>query len=106
MAVRVRNIRIARQFADLTDLEKVQAAEAVAETMESPGWEFIVQVLEGRRQALLDDLVAQEVVRSQAEYAARLGEARGIGAALDVGQTVRSVGERSMRALSESEGTV
>lgn len=106
MAERARNRRIAREFASLTDLEKVQAAESVAATMDTPGWEFIVQVLEDRRQSLLEDLAASEVPKRRAEYAAKLGEARGIGHALDVGQTVLRVGQTAAQRLSESEGTV
>lgn len=106
MAVRERNRRIAREFAGLTDLEKVQAAESVAETMGTPGWEFIVQVLEDRRSSLLNDLVRRVGVKSEAEYAAAVAEVRGIECALDAGQTVLHAGKASAQKLSESEGTV
>lgn len=105
MAERARyHTKFVKRFDDLGDLEKVQAAESVAATMDTPGWRVIVDLLEGRKAELMDELVRGEPVRSRAEYAAKLAEARGIAVALDAGLTVLHVGERSAKRLSESEG--
>lgn len=106
MAERARNhTKFASQLGDLADLEKVEAARRVAETMDTPGWGIIVQLLEGRRARLLDGLVRHEAVRGVAEYAAALAEVRGIECALDAATTVLFVGERSAEQLSKQEGT-
>lgn len=105
MAERARNhTKFATQLAALSDLEKVQAAKAVADMMLTPGWARIATLLEGRRAKLLDGLVRHELTRSRAEYAAALAEVRGIESALDAAATVLAVGEASMRQLSEQEG--
>jgi hypothetical protein len=106
MAERARyHTKFVKRFDDLEDLEKVQAAEKVAATMDTPGWRVIVDLLEGRKADLLDGLVSHVSVRSEAEYAAALAEVRGIECALDAGPTVLHVGETSAKRLSESEGT-
>lgn len=105
MAERARNhTKFAPQLAALSDLEKVQAAQSVADMMRTPGWARIATLLEDRRAKLLDELVRHTPVKSQAEYAAALAEVRGIDSALDAAATVLHVGEASMRQLSEHEG--
>lgn len=107
MAERARHhIKIASQLRDLTDLEKVKAAEDVAATMATKGWSLIVQLLEARKAKLLDELVRHEPVLSRAEYAAKCAEVRGIDVALDAGPTVLYVGEASAQELSKLEGAV
>jgi hypothetical protein len=106
MAERQRkNIDFSKQLKKLEDLEKVQAAEQVAATMDTPGWRVIVDLLEGREQELLENVVSHEPVRSQAEYAAALAEVRGIRCALDAGPTVLHAGKASAAELSKSERT-
>lgn len=97
--------KFAKRLDGLEDLEKVQAAEKVAATMDTPGWQFIVDLLEAHRADLLDGLVNHIPVKAKAEYAAALAEVRGIECALDAGPTVLHVGETSAKRLSESEGT-
>lgn len=105
MAERARNhTKFATQLAALSDLEKVQAAKTVADTIATPGWARIETLLEDRRAKLLDELVRHAPVRSQAEYAAVLAEVRGIESALDAAATVLHVGEASMRQLNEQGG--
>jgi hypothetical protein len=88
----------------LSDPEKVLAAEQVADTVATPGWDVIVHLLETRRAKLLDGLVEHERVRTEAEYAAELAEVRGIDFALGAGQAVLLVGEQSAQRLTQAEG--
>lgn len=105
MAERARNhTKFVSALKPLSDLEKVQAANDVAVTIATPGWERIEHLLEVRRAQLLDELVRHTQLREQAEYAERLAEVRGIDCALDAAATVLHVGERSAAELSKQEG--
>ena len=104
MAERARNhIDLSGLFKPMSSLEKLEAAKMVRETMATPGWALIVQLLEARKAKNLDALVHGSPDRSAAEFAAELAEARGIEIALDVAPTVLFVAERAEEQLSESE---
>lgn len=85
--------------------DRLEAAKQVAMTMQSRGWDLIVQLLEARMTEELKVLVRHELVRSKAEYAARLAEVRGIQLALDAGETVLGVAEVARVELSRKQGT-
>ncbi len=93
----------ARLLTGLTDLEKMQAAEKTAHTMNTPGWDLIVHLLETHRTRLLNGLVRSKVL-TQAEYAARLAEVRGVDAMRDASQTVLHAGQEAERELVKIEG--
>lgn len=104
MAERARNhTKFAGLLDSLTDLEKVQAAEKVAVTMNTPGWDFLVSLLEIHRTKRLAGLV-HGPVREQAGYAEALAEVRGIEMAMDAGPTVLHVAEQAERELTKREG--
>lgn len=87
----------------LPDPEKVlAAAETVAHTISTPGWELIQDLLGARKTKLLDGLVFGKP-RSEAEYAAVLAEVRGLQMALDAGQTVLHEAKRVRAEQSPSE---
>lgn len=85
-------------------LEQVQAGEKVADTIDSPGWEILVDLLERQQQKILSELLESQKVLDAAEYAARLGEARGISIALDAGPSVLHRAELAQKELIEMEG--
>lgn len=105
MAERARHqIKYGRSLGELSVLEQVQAGEKVAATMDTPGWEIIVDLLEQQQQKILSDLLESPKVLDAAEYAARLGEARGIAIALDAGPSVLHRAELAQVELIEMEG--
>ncbi len=85
----------------LTDSEKVEAAQDVAATIASPGWAVIVDLLGRRKARLLDELVNHVPVRTEAEYAARLAEARGFDVAVHASRSVLRVAEAAAVRLRE-----
>ncbi len=102
MADRARlNIELATLLDGRTDLEKVQAAQDVAATMTTPGWDVFVQLLETRRAQHLAGLVRHVPLREVAEYAAELAKVRELDVVLDVGASVLVLAERAERALTE-----
>lgn len=106
MAERARyHTKFAKGLNELTALEKVQAADAVAATMRTPGWDLIVDLLEKQQRLTLDALVRHEPVRDAAEYVAWLAEVRGIQIALDAGPTVLSVAEAARAELTTQGAT-
>lgn len=90
-------------LAGMEDLDRVKAAEQVADTMSTPGWTLITRLVDDRRAQLLDALVAHGGVRSEAEYAAKLAEVRGCSLALDLCQTVLRGAKAAAARLSEAE---
>lgn len=88
-------------MAGLTDLEKVQAAKHVADTIATPGWGVVVDLLEGRKAKLIEGLVMHSTVREQAEYARQLAEIRGADGAVDASRTVLRDAEQAAKRLTE-----
>lgn len=80
--------------------ELLKVAKQVAETMNTPGWAFLAQLLSERKARILDEL-ASPTVREQSEYATRCAQAYGIDVALNAGQTVLYVAERAERQLEQ-----
>jgi hypothetical protein len=95
---------LATLLSELSDEEKVKAAQDVAAMIGTPGWALVTGLLERRRGRLVDELVHHGQVRSQAEYAAAVAEVRGFLVVLDVVRTVLRVAEAAAKRLSEREG--
>lgn len=105
LAERTRNhTKFARSLNDLEPEELMEAAKQVAVTMQTPGWGLIVGLLVEQKDRRLDDLVRREGVRTEAEYAAVLAEARGIQLALDAGQTVLDKAKAARDELIRQQG--
>ena len=105
LAERTRNhTKYARSLNGLEPEELIEAARQVAATMETPGWGFIVGLLTEQKDRHLDDLVRRSGVRTEAEYAAVLAEARGIQIALDAGQTVLDKAKAAHDELIRQQG--
>lgn len=84
--------------------DKLVAAEAVAHTMNTPGWGIIAQLLEDQMARELNTLVRHVGAKSKAQYAADLAELRGIQMALDAGPTVLHAAKAARVELSQREG--
>lgn len=91
-------------LSELSDEEKVRAAQDVAAMIGTPGWALITGLLERRRERLVSELVHHGPVKSQAEYAAQVAEIRGFLVVLDLSRTVLNVAEAAAKRLSEREG--
>jgi hypothetical protein len=105
MAERTRNhTKFARTLNELGDEELIEAARQVAPVMDTQGWAFVRDLLTAQYQQRLDGLVSHAVPRTEAEYAAVLGEARGIQIALDAGQTVLDKAEAAIERIRQ-QGT-
>lgn len=61
----------------LSSRELFEAAGKVAELMEHPGWVFLTELIEQRRQMLLDGVVHGEIL-SKSQYAAQTGMVSGL----------------------------
>lgn len=92
--------RYAKKLNELASEDLIEAARHVANTLESPGWGFIVQMLQERRAELLEAMVGGGV-RDHADYIARAAEARGIDQALDAGPTVLHKAETARKQLEQ-----
>lgn len=90
--------------ASFADLEMLTAAKQVTETMESPGWRLIVQLLEAQKQRKLDDLIRSQQVKEPAEYARIFAEIRGYGQALLAAHTLLEEAEKAEARLNRESG--
>lgn len=95
--------KFAGELSGLSEMEQLEAARRVTDTMDSPGWGVIVRMLDNRRAGILQRLVAHVPVMDAAEYAAALAEVRGLDAMLDASNTVLHVAERAAGRLNKQE---
>lgn len=79
------------------DIELYDRAKVVRETIESPGWAFMVQLLEEQRQHLEAAVYPTGGVPlpTRSEYAAIHGQIAGIDQALHVAECVIELAERA-----------
>lgn len=104
MAERTHNTtKFAGELSNMMDLEQLEAARSVADTMDSPGWAIIARMLNNYRDGILQRLVTHTPVMDAAEYAAKLAEVRGLDAMLDAAHTVLHVAERAALRLNKTE---
>lgn len=89
--------------ASFADLEMLTAAKQVTETMQTPGWRLLVQLLEAQKQRRLDDLVRSQQVKEPAEYARIFAEIRGYGQAPLAANTVLHEAEKAAQRLHDAE---